>query len=75
MFDILIRGGSVADGSRTPLFPADIGIERDRITAVEPLPGAAAAAGSLTLRVSSWRPGSSISTPTRTSRCWPTAEA
>ena len=43
MFDILIRGGAVADGSGTPLFPADIGIERDRITAVEPLPGAAAA--------------------------------
>jgi N-acyl-D-amino-acid deacylase len=37
VFDILIRGGSIADGSGAPRFAADVGIEGDRITAVEPL--------------------------------------
>ena len=42
MLDVLIRGGMVADGTGNPVYPADIAIEGDEITAVEPLPGATA---------------------------------
>jgi len=31
MFDLLITGGRIVDGSRNPWFRADIGIEGDRI--------------------------------------------
>ena len=37
-FDIVIRGGTVVDGTGRPGFTADIGIERQRITAVGELP-------------------------------------
>jgi N-acyl-D-amino-acid deacylase len=43
MFDILITNGRVIDGSGSPWFRADVGIEGDRIMAVEPLAGAEAA--------------------------------
>jgi len=39
---ILIRNGWLADGTGNPMYPADVMIENDRITAVEPLPGAQA---------------------------------
>jgi N-acyl-D-aspartate/D-glutamate deacylase len=42
MLDILIRGGTVLDGSGQPGVLADVGIEGDRIVAVEMLPGAQA---------------------------------
>ena len=42
MFDILIVGGLVVDGSRQPAVQADIGIEGDKITAVGNLKGAEA---------------------------------
>lgn len=34
MFDIIIRGGMVVDGTGNPAFPADVGIQGDRIVAV-----------------------------------------
>src|SRR6266576_850170 len=37
MFDILITGGRVVDGSGNPWFHADVGITGDRLTAVGPL--------------------------------------
>ncbi len=43
MFDLLIHGGEVIDGSGSDAFVADVGIVADRIVAVGPLPGAVAA--------------------------------
>jgi N-acyl-D-amino-acid deacylase len=40
MFNVLITGGRIVDGSGNPWFRADIGIERDRIRAIGPLAGA-----------------------------------
>jgi N-acyl-D-amino-acid deacylase len=37
MFDIVLAGGRVVDGSGLPWFAADVGIEGDRITAIGPL--------------------------------------
>jgi N-acyl-D-amino-acid deacylase len=34
MFDLMIRGGRIIDGSGTPGYPGDIGIQGDRITAI-----------------------------------------
>ena len=34
MFDVVITGGTVVDGSGSPGFPADLGIEGDKITAI-----------------------------------------
>ena len=34
MFDLIIRGGTIVDGTQAPRFPADLGIVGDRITAV-----------------------------------------
>lgn len=48
-FDILLRGGMVADGSGAPARRADVGIRGDRIAAVGTIPPAAPAA--LTLDV------------------------
>jgi N-acyl-D-aspartate/D-glutamate deacylase len=42
MLDILIRGGSVVDGSGRPGVAADVAICGDRVVAVEPLPQARA---------------------------------
>ena len=41
-FDILIRGGQVLDGSGSPAFTADVGINDDRIVAIGKLPDATA---------------------------------
>ena len=41
-FDILIRGGTVLDGSGSPAIRADVGIRGDRITAVGDLSGSGA---------------------------------
>lgn len=41
MFDLLVRGGRVIDGTKAPAFRADVGIEGDRITAVGDLSTAA----------------------------------
>lgn len=43
MFDLLIRNGMVVDGRRTRRYPADIGIQGDRITAIGNLADVAAA--------------------------------
>ena len=43
MFDILIRGGSVADGTGRPAFAADVAVSGRRIAAVGDLRGASAA--------------------------------
>jgi N-acyl-D-amino-acid deacylase len=40
MFDVLIAGGRIVDGSGNPWFRADIGIEGDRIRTIGPLAGA-----------------------------------
>ena len=42
MFDILLRGGTVIDGTGRAAFPADVAIEKGRIAAVGHLPDAAA---------------------------------
>ncbi|HSV54913.1 MAG TPA: D-aminoacylase [Burkholderiaceae bacterium] len=43
-FDLLIRGGTVIDGSKAPRFDADVGIRAGRIAAIGKLAGHAAAA-------------------------------
>jgi N-acyl-D-amino-acid deacylase len=42
-FDLLIRGGTVIDGSKAPRFDADVGIRGDRIAAIGDLASATAA--------------------------------
>ena len=42
-FDLLIRGGTVVDGSGSPGYPADVGVSRARIEAIGALPEAEAA--------------------------------
>ena len=43
MLDILIKGGTVIDGTGRPPRPADVAIAGDRIEAIDRLPGASAA--------------------------------
>ena len=38
MYDLIIAGASIIDGSGSPPFPGDIGIIRDRIAAVGKIP-------------------------------------
>ena len=42
-YDVLISGGRIINGSGNPWFEADIGVSRDRITAIGDLSGATAA--------------------------------
>lgn len=39
MFDIILRGGEIADGTGQPTYPADVGIKGDRIVAIGELTG------------------------------------
>jgi len=40
IFDIIISGGNIVDGSNIPAFKSDVGIKGDRITAIGDLTGA-----------------------------------
>lgn len=42
LFDLILRGGDVIDGTRAPRFRADVGVTADRISAVGDLSAAAA---------------------------------
>jgi N-acyl-D-amino-acid deacylase len=42
VFDVLVRGGMVVDGTGRPGRPADVAIRGDRVAAVQPLPAAEA---------------------------------
>jgi len=61
MFDIVIRGGRIVDGTGAPWFLADLGIVGDRIAAVGPLPSAEARVV-VQARDTWWRPDSLTST-------------
>ena len=65
-FDVLIRGGTIVDGTGNPWFKGDVAIRGDRIEAVGPLATETTAHRVIDARVSSSRPASSICTRTRT---------
>ena len=72
-FDVLITGGQVLDGTGAAAQRVDVGIRGDRVAAIGPLAGTAGAPRRSMPRAWSWRPASSISTPTPRCRSWPTA--
>ena len=52
MFDLIIRGGTVYDGSGRPGIQADVAVSGGKIAAVEPLPAARAARAGSAVRSS-----------------------
>ena len=71
MFDVVLAGGRVVDGTGSPWFRADVGIRGDRIAAVGAL-GRAEARRRLDVPTRSSRRASSTRTSTATWRSWRT---
>ena len=69
MFDLILKGGWVIDGSGGPAFRADVGLLETMIAEVGRLDGAVAPK-SLTSKVATLFPGSSTRTSTATSCSW-----
>ena len=68
MFDVIISGGVVADGTGAPTFRADVGIDGDRILEIGDL-SESGARRVINAPDSPSRPDSSIPTPTLTAYC------
>ena len=66
-FDVVIKGGTVIDGLRTPRYKADVGIKDGRVAAIGGSTRPTARRSS-TPRARSWRPASSTCTRTTTAR-------
>ena len=73
MFDVIIRGGAVVDGTGAPARRADVAIKDDRIVEIGDIDGDARRSSTRPAR--SWLPASSTSTPTSTRRCSGTARS
>jgi N-acyl-D-aspartate/D-glutamate deacylase len=56
-YDLIIRGGTIIDGTRLPRFRGDVGIKNGRIEKIGRIPETPRRRVRSTLRVRSWRPG------------------
>ena len=73
-YDIIIRGGTIVDGTGTPRYVSDIAIKDGKIAQIGGLRGRAPTAF-WTLPVALWRPALSTCTHTTTPRSFGTRSA